>query len=145
VINSVGPVDLGSSRSWRLCGGPRTTIIQHCLGADSECRGMHACLAQSYSERCVVASRKYIPLFVFAFVMAPTSLDCELATFLKGVKGSEVSGRVEKAVAVLSDPKVEVCSPGDLVGCKAEGIVQDIETKLTSGTELNNVALYASC
>ena len=68
--------------------------------------------------------------------MAPATLDCDLKTFLCGVKGHAVEGRVEKAVAILTDPKVEVFSPGDLVGCKLASIARNCATAMTSGSHI---------
>jgi len=65
--------------------------------------------------------------------MAPSTLECELVTFLKEVKGGAVEGRAEKAVEILTDRKVEIFTPDELVGAKVEKICTPF-VDLTEGT-----------
>jgi hypothetical protein len=69
-----------------------------------------------------------------AFVpQTPSLLSSDLPTFLGTVKGSEVEGRMAKALVILQDPKVEIFSPDDLAMAKISSVVSCYENAISSG------------
>jgi hypothetical protein len=63
----------------------------------------------------------------------PSLLSSDLPAFLRTVKGAEVEGRMEKALAILRDPKVEIFSPDDLAMAKISSVVNCYENAISSG------------
>ena len=59
-------------------------------------------------------------------------MSMDMKTFLETVKGSEVSGRVDKALAILA--KVEILSPEDFVDTTKDSIERSFGTSITAGT-----------
>ena len=60
--------------------------------------------------------------FFLLCIMAPSTLECSLLQFLTEVKGSAVEGRPQKAYEILTDKKVEIFTPDELVGAKVDKV-----------------------
>ena len=57
-----------------------------------------------------------------------------MQAFLESVKGSAAAGRVEKTKGILSNPNVEILSPGDFVGTSVEHIEHGYGSAISAGT-----------